>query len=323
MTLPALRPGANPTSWGEKSAMPAPRPGPGPRGRRRRGGDGLAAALFLAPAMVGFVVFYAYPSVRGIYYSLTDWNLLSDPQYVGLDNYRRLASDPQFWNSLRVTALFVVYTLTTQFVLALGLAALVHRLTRSVVLRAMLLVPWLVPNVTIGLLWLFLLDTNVGFVNSALTAVGADTQGFLTSPGLALPSIAGVTTWAGTGYVALLLYAGMLQIPQEFYDTGALDGAGEVRMFFRITMPLLRPILALVLVVSIIGSFQIFDVVAVTTAGRPLNLTKVIYYYIYDEAFRHFRMGYASAMALALVVLLATFTYVQMRLLRASRSDLA
>jgi multiple sugar transport system permease protein len=168
-----------------------------------------------------------------------------------------------------------------------------------------------------------MLDTNVGFVNSALDAMGLGTHGFLTSPGLALPSIAGITTWAGTGYVALLLYAGMLQIPQQIYETAGLDGAGEVRMFLRITLPLLRPILALVLVVSVIGSFQIFDVVAVTTAGRPLNLTKVIYYYIYDEAFRHFRMGYASAMALMLVVLLAGFTYVQMRLLRASRSDLS
>lgn len=288
-----------------------------------RRGQGRAAALFLAPAAIGFLLFYLYPSARGIWYSLTDWNLLSDPQYVGLDNYREAVRDPQFWNSLRVTVLFVTYTLVSQLALALTLAAILHRLTRSVVLRAMLLVPWLVPNVTIGLLWLFLLDTNVGFVNSALTGVGLQTQGFLTSPDLALASIAGVTTWAGTGYVTLLLYAGMVQIPAQLYESAGLDGAGETRMFFRITLPLLRPILALVLVVSVIGSFQIFDVVAVTTAGGPLNLTKVIYYYIYQEAFQQFRMGYASAMACTLVLLLAGFTYVQMRLLRASRSDLA
>jgi multiple sugar transport system permease protein len=107
------------------------------------------------------------------------------------------------------------------------------------------------------------------------------------------------------------------------YDSAALDGAGELRMFFRITLPLLRPILALVLVVSVIGSFQVFDVVAVTTAGRPLNLTKVIYYYIYDEAFRQFHMGYAAALAISLLLVLAVFTYLQMRLLRASTSDLS
>ena len=290
---------------------------------RSKRGDGPAAALFLAPAVIGFAVFYLYPGAKGIWYSLTDWNLLSEPEYVGVANYQEVFADAQFWNSLRVTALFVAYTLISQLILALVLAAVMHRLTRSVMARAMLVVPWLVPNVTIGLLWLFLLDANVGFVNTALDAMGLPTYGFLTSPGLALPSIAAVTTWAGTGYVALLLYAGMVQIPQWIYDSAGLDGAGEVRMFLRITLPLLRPVLALVLVVSVIGSFQVFDVVAVTTAGRPLNLTKVIYYYIYSEAFGHFRMGYASAMALTLVVPLAAFTYAQMRLLRASRSDLA
>ncbi|MFI5915556.1 carbohydrate ABC transporter permease [Dactylosporangium sp. NPDC051541] len=288
-----------------------------------RRGDGRVATLFLAPAAIGFAVFYLYPSAKAVWYSLTDWNLLSDPEFVGLDNYREVIRDARFWGSLWVTVKFVVYTLVSQLVLALGLAAVMHRLTRSVVLRALLLVPWLVPNVTIGLLWLFLLDTNVGFVNGVLEAVGLPVQGFLTSTGLALPSIAGITTWAGTGYVALLLYAGMLQIPQQLYDTAALDGAGELRMFFRITLPLLRPILALVLVVSIIGSFQVFDVVAVTTQGRPVNLTRVIYYAIYNEAFQRFRMGYAMAMAMALVLLLAVFTVVQMRLLRASRSDLS
>jgi multiple sugar transport system permease protein len=290
-------------------------------GRANR--DGRVAVILCLPAVIGFLTFYAYPSVRGVYYSLTNWNLLSEPDFVGADNYREVVSDAQFWNSMRVTATFVAYTLGSQLVLALALAAIMHRLTRSVVLRAVLLVPWLVPNVTIGLLWLFLLDANVGFINNLLAALGADTQGFLSAPGLALPSVAGITTWAGTGYVALLLYAGMLQIPQYLYESAALDRAGEVRIFFRITLPLLRPILALVLVVSIIGSFQIFDVVAVTTAGRPLNQTKVIYYYIFDEAFHHFRMGYASAMALSLVAILALFTYVQMRLLAASRSDLA
>ena len=287
-----------------------------------RRGHGPAAALFLAPAAIGFLLFYLYPGAKGIWYSLTDWNLLSDPRYVGLDNYRDVVSDPQFWNSLRVTVLFVVYTLVSQLVLALALAAIMHRLTRSVVLRAMLLVPWLVPNVTIGLLWLFLLDTNVGFVNSLLAATGLETRGFLTSPDLALPSIAAVTTWAGTGYVALLLYAGMLQIPPHLYESASLDGAGEFRMFRQITLPLLRPILALVLVVSLIGSFQIFDTVAVTEKVVPVGASRVIYFYIYQQAFTYFHMGYAAAVAMVLVLILGLLTAVQMWLLRASRSDL-
>ena len=297
---------------------------PAPLTRRKRGrGDGRAALLFLLPSLIGFAVFFVYPAIRGVWYSMTDWNLLSPPGYTGADNYRKLIHDPQFWSSLRVTAYFVIMTLTSQMVLALALAGLMHRMTRSITVRAILLLPWLVPNVTIGLLWMWLLDTNLGFVNDLLRSLGGSTQGFLTAPSLALPSIAGITTWAGTGYVALLFYAGMLQIPHDIYESATIDGAGEIRIFLRITLPLLKPIIALVMVVSVIGSFQVFDVVAVTTTGGPVGLTKVIYYYIYDEAFHHFRMGYASAIALSLVIVLATMTYLQMRLLRASTSDLA
>jgi multiple sugar transport system permease protein len=288
----------------------------------KRRDDRRVAWLFLLPVLAGFAVFYLYPTLRGVWYSLTDYSLLGTPSFVGADNYTHLAVDAKFWSSLKVTAYYVVLNIGSQTVLALGLAALMHRLTRSVVLRATLLLPWLVPNVTVGLLWMWLLDANLGFVNHLLTAVGLDNQGFLTSPTWALPSISLINTWAYTGYTALLLYAGMLQIPQHLYESAALDGAGELRMFRRITLPLLRPVLALVLVVSLIGSFQIFDTVAVTTQGDPAGATRVIYLYIYEQAFTYFHMGYASAAAMVLVVILGLLTAVQLRLLRASNSDL-
>jgi multiple sugar transport system permease protein len=307
---------SRPVVRGEAVAAPAPR-------RRRPRDDRRVAWLFLAPVLVGFAVFYGYPTVRGVWFSLTDYSLLNTPSLVGADNYTKLVGDAQFWNALKVTAYYVLVNIGSQTVLALGLATLMHRLTRSVVLRAMLLVPWLVPNVTVGLLWLWLLDANLGFVNHLLNALGLGTVGFFTSPSWAMPSVALVNTWAYTGYTALLLYAGMLQIPQHLYESAAIDGAGEVGMFRRVTLPLLRPILALVLVVSLIGSFQIFDTVAVTTKGGPVSATRVIYFYIYQEAFTYFHMGYAAAAAMALVVILGLLTAVQMRLLRASRSDLA
>lgn len=285
--------------------------------------DRKAAWLFLAPALVGFALFYAYPTVRGVYYSLTDYNMLAPPKFVGGENYTQLIGDEQFWNAIKVTASYVVLNIGSQTLLALLLATLMHRLTRSVALRAMLLVPWLVPNVAVGLLWMWLLDANLGFVNHVLEALGLGTSGFFTSPDLAMPTIAAVNTWAYTGYTALLLYAGMLQVPQHLYESASLDGAGEWRMFHRITLPLLRPVLALVLVVSLIGSFQIFDTIAVTTKGGPVGATRVIYYYIYEQAFAQFHMGYASAVAVVLALVLGVLTAVQMRLLRASRSDLA
>ena len=289
---------------------------------KRNRDDRQVAWWFLAPVLVGFAVFYVYPTVRGVWYSVTDYSLLNTPSYVGAENYADLVGDAQFWNSLKVTGYYVLINIGSQTVLALGLAALMHRLTRSVALRATLLLPWLVPNVTVALLWKWLLDTDMGFVNHLLTTLGFEKQGFLTAPGLAMPSVALINTWAYTGYTALLLYAGMLQIPPHLYESAALDGANELSMFRRITLPLLRPILALVLVVSLIGSFQIFDTVAVTTKGDPVGATRVIYLYIYEQAFRYFHMGYASAAAMALVLILGVLTSVQMRLLRASRSDL-
>ena len=295
------------------------RPEAAPRKRRRD--DRRVAPLFIAPVLIGFAVFYVYPTIRGVWFSLTDYSLLNSPSYVGAANYTKLVHDEQFWNALKVTAYYVLINIVSQTVLALGLAALMHRLTRSVVLRATLLLPWLVPNVTVGLLWAWLLDANLGFANHLLHALGFGGVSFY-SPTWAMPSIALVNTWAYTGYTALLFYAGMLQIPQHLYESASVDGAGEIRMFRRITLPLLRPILALVLVVSLIGSFQIFDTVAVVYRGQPIPETRVIYFYIYQQAFSFFHMGYASAVAMVLVVILGLLTFVQLRLLRASRSDL-
>lgn len=286
--------------------------------------DGRTALLFLAPALLGFGVFYIYPAIRGAYYSTTDYNLLSAPHSVGTANYTALLHDPLFWNALKVTGYYVLLNIVSQTVLAIALAALMFRLTRSVAIRAMLLVPWLVPNVTVGLLFLWLFDADLGLVNHVMSGLGMSTHGWFSSTTWAMPTIALTNTWAYTGYTALLLYAGMLQIPGQIYEAALLDGAGEFRMFFRLTLPLMRPVLALVLVVSVIGSFQIFDTVAITpTHGGPVNVTRVIYYYIYELAFTHFRMGYASAVAMTLVLVLGTLTLLQMRLLRASRSDLA
>ncbi|NUT38853.1 MAG: sugar ABC transporter permease [Thermoactinospora sp.] len=291
----------------------------------RNRGDGRVALVFLAPALVGFGVFYLYPAARGAWFSMTDWNMLSEPGFVGLDNYERLVADPLFWNALKVTGAYVLMSVAVQMGVGLLLAAVLHRLTRSLLVRTLLVVPWLVPGVTTALLWMWLLDANLGFVNHLLVGMGQTNQGFLTSPDLALPSVSLINSWSGTGYTALLLYAGMLLIPKQIYEASAIDGAGELRLFFGVTLPLLRPILAFVLVVSLISAVQLFDTVAVATnpAGGPVNATRVIYFYIYQRAFTNFQMGYASAMALTLVLILGVLTFIQMRLLRASTSDLS
>lgn len=302
-----------------RAAVPA---GSSPRPRRRRD-DRRVALFFIAPAILGFAIFYLYPTIRGLWWSFTDYSLLNTPTFVGVQNYVEVFQDGQFWKSMGVTLYYVILNVVTQTVMALVLAALMHRLTRSVVLRTTLLLPWLVPNVTTGLIWLWLLDANLGFVNQLLKAMGFHAIGFFTNPSFSIPTISTVNVWAYTGYTALLFYAGMLQIPGELYESASLDGAGEWRLFTRITLPLLRPVMALVLVVGLIGSFQIFDTVAITTQGGPVNATNVIYYYIYQQAFTYFHMGYAATMAIVLVVILGALTAIQLRMLRADESALS
>ena len=293
---------------------------PGPSRIRRA--EKWAALVLLLPALIGFVVFYLYPTVRGVYYSMTDFNLLNDPSFVGTANFEELAGDPQVWDSLRITAVFAVLNIIIVMLLALGLAAFMQRLNMPNWVRSLLLLPWLVPNVAIALIWGWLLDANVGFLSQLLKSVGIPGVSFYNGDA-ALWIIIVISVWSGLGYTALLLYAGMLQVPGDLYEAAALDGASETRMFFRITLPLIRPVLALVLVVSLIGSFQVFDLVQVGYGNNPIPEVRVIYYYIYQQAFSFYNMGYASAIAILLVLILGALTFVQMRLMRANRSDLS
>ena len=299
--------------------QPGPRPG---RWRRLRRSDAPAAMLYLLPAFIGFAVFYAWPMFQGAWLSFTDWNLLSTPEFVGGENYARLWGDPTFWNALRVTVIYVVVNISTQTILALAIAVLMQRLTVSIAGRSAILVPWLIPNVTIAIVSLFMLDPNVGFVNEVIEYLGGRSRSFYGSSELAIVTIALVNTWRNMGYVALLFYAGLQTISPNLYEAAAIDGASGWRTFRQITLPLLRPVTALVLVVSVIGSFQIFDTVAVATRGGPGDSTRVIYYYIYQKAFAQFDMGYAAAMAVVLFGILILLSIAQLRLLRASQSDL-
>jgi multiple sugar transport system permease protein len=279
--------------------------------------------IFLGPAAVGFVVFYIWPTLRGAYLSFTEYSLLSAPKFNGLDNYQRMLHDSFFWNALGVTVEYVVINIGLQTVLAIGIAMLMYRLTKSITVRAVVLLPYLVANVVVALVWYWMLDYQVGIVNQALSWIGIDPVAFFGDSHWAIPTVALINVWRHMGYTALLVFAGLQTIPAYVYEAAEVDGAGELKTFWRITLPLLRPVLAMVLVVTMIGSFQIFDTVAVTTQGGPINATRVIYYYIYERAFTRFDFGYASAMALVLFAILAVVSLVQLRLLRAKESDLA
>jgi multiple sugar transport system permease protein len=295
-----------------------------PPRRRSGGGSDLAMALvFIIPATIGFLVFYLYPSIRGFYFSLTRYNLLGSPHFIGFDNYVRLVNDKLFWNALLVTVEYVLINIGLQTILAVGIAVLMHRLTKSTLVRGLILMPFLISNVIAALLWFWLLDYQVGLVNEFISFVGLDRIAFFGDGKWAIPTIALVNVWRHMGYTALLVFAGLQTIPSYVYEAASVDGSTEWRSFWRITLPLLRPILALVLVITVTGSFQVFDTVAVTTRGGPVNASRVMQYYIVQKGFQQGEFGYASAISVILFIILAIVALVQLRLLRAGESDLA
>ncbi|MGP9695451.1 carbohydrate ABC transporter permease [Brachybacterium sp. AOP25-B2-12] len=289
---------------------------------RRRPDDTKLALLFILPAGIGMLVFLVWPLLTGIYYSLTEYTTLTPPQWVGLDNYARMLEDPRFWNSLKVTLLYVGINIGVQTILALLIAVLMQRLTQSTWLRSIVLTPYLISNVVAAIVFLWLLDTQLGIVNIALQAIGFDPVQFWSSEGWVIPTVAFVNVWRHMGYTALLLFAGLQSIPAYLYEAAKTEGAGEIQMFRRITLPLLRPILALVLIMTVIGSFQVFDTISVTTQGGPADASLVLQMYIYENAFGQYQFGYASALSVALLIILMVITFAQYFLTRANQSDL-
>lgn len=252
------------------------------------------ALIFLTPAGIGLIMFYVVPALRGLYCSFTDYAVLTPPTWTGLANYQRLVEDPLFWNSIKVTLYYVVLNIGFQTIIA---------------------------NVVVALVWYFMMDYQIGIVNVVMDAIGLDRVAFFGESVWAIPTVAFINVWRHMGYTALLVFSGLQTINKSVYEAADIDGAGEVRKFFSITLPLLRPVLAMVLVVTVTGSFQIFDTVAITTKGGPINATRVIYYYIWDLAFGQLDFGYASALAMVLFLLLFGVTLIQLRLMRANESD--
>lgn len=288
----------------------------------RTWGDLNLALAMILPALIGFLLFMLWPTINGIWLSFTDYNLLTPANFVGLTNYERMFADPIFWNAAAVTLQYVLINIGIQTIMALLIAVLMHRLTESTFVRSIVLAPYLVSNVVAALIFLWILDTQLGIGNQFLASLGLERIPFLGQESTVIPTIALINVWRHMGYTALLIFAGLQTIPDSVYEAARVDGANEWRMFWRITIPLLRPILALVLIMTIVGSFQVFDTVAVTTNGGPVNSSRVLQLYIYEMAFGRFQFGYASALSVALLAILLVVTALQYRLSRAGETDL-
>jgi multiple sugar transport system permease protein len=288
----------------------------GMRVGRRRALVGLAMA---SPAIVLIVALFLVPLVMTFWISLNSWPLLGRHRFIGLDNYRRALADPGFHAALKFTVLYTVVITPVLFLLGLGLAFLVRRRVRAArVFQSLYFMPVCIGLASGSFLWLYIGQARIGPLFDLLRRVGlvhADGNIFASTWG-ALLMVSGMVTWKVVGLQMLLLLAGLQSIPDDVLEAARIDGAGRWQGFVHITVPLLRPTLALVLVFSVAGSLLAFDQFFIMTNGGPANSTITAVYAIYRTSFISFKLGYGAALSVFLMVILAVVSAVQMLLLR-------
>ena len=278
----------------------------------------LLPILFLLPAcsLIGGLVLY--PALQALYLSFTSFNMITPSQWVGLANYQRLAADPFFWSALRNSLLYLVVAVPILVLAPIGLAVLVDRALPGIKLfRALFYLPVVTSLVISSLIWKWVYEER-GLLNYFLQATGLaqDPVAFLTDPGRALFSVMAVTIWSGMGYYMVIYLAGLQAIPRHLYEVAEVEGVSGWQQFIHITLPLLRPSMAVVAVMSSIAAMKVFEEIYVMTQGGPMDASKTLVYFIYETAFAEFEMGLASAAGMVLFVITLILSLINLRLLR-------
>lgn len=270
--------------------------------------------VMIAPAMLGILVFTIYPIIKLVELSLKDTNMLnpSNTKFVGLDNYTKVLSRPDFQKSMVNT---VVYTIAVVFlitaialILAVWLNAKNTRLNRLV--QAAVFCPHVVSIVSIALIWLWMMEPNFGLFNYILKSLGLPTLKWLSGSQTAMPSVILVSVWKAVGYDTLLLLAALQSVPTSLYEAAKLDHANKLVMFFKITLPMISPQLFFTLIIRTISSFKVFDTVRILTQGGPNNATTTLVYSIYTESMLNLRVGYSAAIGVILLIIVSILTVV-------------
>ncbi|EOS57101.1 carbohydrate ABC transporter permease [Paenibacillus barengoltzii] len=278
---------------------------------------------FVLPGLSLYAVLFLYPTISALYYSLTNWDGLSPSyQFVGLQNYQKVGEDIIFRKAMGNNVKFMLTVVLVQTVVSLLLALQIYKTTKwNVFLRALFFLPTILSSVSVGFIWTFIYDSNLGAVNLMLQNIGLGgvAQNWLGDPKIAIFSIAAVQAWAHIGQMAVLFIAGLLSIPKELKEAAILDGASQIRLFFRIIWPLLAPAAALVVSYTTIQSFKAFDLVFTMTGGGPNYSTEILSTYIYSSAFLNYTFGKAATASVYFMILVAVITFVQFKLLRTDR----
>ncbi|MET7339017.1 sugar ABC transporter permease [Nonomuraea sp. NPDC005650] len=272
--------------------------------------------LFALPWSIGFVFFTGGPIIVSLVLSFTRYELLSAPQWVGLDNYVQLLRDPDFWVATRNTVYFGAASAAAGVVYSLAAALLLNvKLRGQAVFRTIIYMPSVISGIATALLWIHVLHPDYGLINYLIGFLGVQGPGWLTDATWAIPGLVIMTTWT-TGNAMIIFLAGLQGVPASLYEAAHIDGAGWWSRFRHVTIPMMSPVIFFNLVVGFIGSLQAYQLILFMTDGGPANSTLVLGLYVYRYAFKYFEMGYASTIAWALFFLVIVFTLIQFGLAR-------
>ncbi len=287
--------------------------GKGGHFNRMKTKEAIIGYLFLLPALIGFVTFLFVPTVTSFVMSFFEWDIVTDPLFIGTDNFSTAFSDPLFWNAIFVTLQYMIYHIPASLILAFIMALALRQKIKGVGLfRAAFIIPWITTPIVASFIWKWLLDPNFGAINYfTKTYIGLDLGPMVSTDWFPMASIAVINMWIFCGYHMMVFTAGLGNIPPSLYEASRIDGANALQNTLRITVPLMRPTIMFAVITSVIGSFQIFDLSYGMYQGGPGDLTRVYYYYLYDNAFLFFKMGYACALAVILFIILVVCTLVQ------------
>ncbi|RME81048.1 MAG: sugar ABC transporter permease [Caldilineae bacterium] len=281
--------------------------------------EALSGFLFISPWLLGFLIFVLGPMVALIYLSFTRWDLVGSPRWVGVRNYVRLFEDPLFRQSLKVTIGYGLGRVPLGIIVALSVALLLNQKVKFVGFwRVIYYMPVVLPSVAVALVWMWIYNPRYGVLNGFIRQLlGVEGPRWLDDPLLVLPSLMVMAVWVSAGRNMIIYLSGLQGISQELYDASAIDGANSWHRFWKITLPLLTPIIFFNLVTGMIDTFKLFTQAYVMTEGGPRNASLFFTYYLYQNAFQRFRMGYASAMALVVFVIIMLLTLLIFRSSRA------
>lgn len=264
--------------------------------------------FYIGPAFLVMIAVIAYPLGYALWLSFHRWTLRTfriEIPFIGLENYLRLFSNPDFINSLRTTFTFVLLAVAFEFIFGMGLALLLnHEIRGKNLFRSLILLPMMCTNVVIGLTWRLLLNYQYGIVNYYLGRIGISAVEWLSSPQIAMTSVVIVDIWNTTSFVALMLLAGLQSLPIEPYEAAEIDGASGIQTFYYLTLPLLKPFILVALIWRFIDTFRIFDVIFLLTAGGPGRVTETVSIFIYRYGFSTFNLGVASASSFIMLLIM-------------------